>query len=90
MHRLAPAPLALLAAGLLACSDAGDRSAGADSWRAERDTIGDTIVVRTVAGSVWGDTARLVERMSIGTADGTEEEMLGNMRAIVVARDGSI
>ena len=91
MTRLSPNPLALIAAaGLLACSDAGGKPAATEAWRAERDTIGDTIVVRTVAGSVWGDTARLVERLSIGVADGTEEEMLGNIRAIAVADDGTV
>ena len=78
----------LLATAIAACSDAGGGST--ETWRAERDTVGDTIVIRTVAGSVWGDTARLVERLSIGVAEGTELEMLGNVRAIAVAQDGTV
>ena len=80
--------VAAVAATVVACADAPGGSDG--GWRAERDTVGDTVVVRTVAGSIWGDTARLVERLSIGVPEGTELEMLGNVRAIAVARDGSI
>jgi len=91
MIRFPSTPLLIAAAaGALGCSDAGGRSAAAESWRAERDTVGDTVIVRTVAGSVWGDTARLVEKLSIGVADGTEEEMLGDIRAIAVAADGTV
>ena len=77
----------IAAVAVCACSDTAAGPAG--TWQAERDTVGDTIVVRTVAGSVWGDTARLVERLSIGVAEGTELEMIGNVRALAVARDGS-
>lgn len=72
-----------------ACSE-GDAASRSGVWRAERDTLGDTIVVRTVAGSMR-PAARLVATMSIGAADGEEEAyLLGNMRAIAVARDGSV
>jgi hypothetical protein len=34
------------------------------------DTIGDTIVVRTVSGSVWGGPAELAEELRIGVFEG--------------------
>jgi hypothetical protein len=72
-----------------ACAEGGEPGR-AGAWRAERDTLGDTIVVRTLAGSVR-PVARLVETMSIGAADGEAEAyLLGNMRAIAVAPDGSV
>ena len=72
-----------------ACAE-GDAASRPGAWRAERDTLGDTIVVRTVAGSLR-PPARLVETMSIGAADGEAEAyLLGNMRAIAVAPDGSV
>lgn len=81
----------IAAAGALLCACAGDRSGSpAGGWRAERDTLGDTVVVRTVGGSMRGP-ARLSAVMSIGVADGEEEAyLLGNMRAIAVAPDGSV
>ena len=82
----------LLLAGALAlgaCSDKGG-SAAERGWVARQDTLGDTVVVRTVSGSVWGTPARLEEQLSIGVADGAEELMLGNVRALAVGRDGTI
>ncbi len=68
---------------------AGERPA-TGGWHAERDTVGDTIVVRTVSGSVWGAPRTLVERASVGKAEGDEEDLLGGFRAIAVSPDGSI
>jgi hypothetical protein len=59
-------------------------------WRAVYDTIGDTVVVTTVAGSVWGDTAELVADVTIGQFEGPDEYMFGNIRSLAVAPDGSI
>lgn len=64
------------------CSDA-DRQA---SLAVERVTRGDTLIVRTIGGSVWDSTARLVEEIRIGELDGAEEEMFGAISAI--APDG--
>lgn len=71
------------ALGLSGCG--GDSDApGAGSWIAERDTLGDTVVVRTVSGSVWEAPARLVEEVSFGVLEGPEEEMFGQIQAIAV------
>jgi hypothetical protein len=54
------------------------------------DTIGDTVVVRTVGGSVWGDTAVLQPEMSFGVFEGPDEYMLGRVRSLAVAESGEI
>ncbi|MEP7324486.1 MAG: hypothetical protein ABI836_00935 [Gemmatimonadota bacterium] len=80
-------PAALLLLSLCACSRTETK---ASEWRAERDTLGDTVVVRTVNGSMWGAPVQLVQRMSIGVADGDENQMLGDIRSLAVASDGSV
>jgi hypothetical protein len=75
---------------LPACTGAGAGGSTPGRWEAVVDTLGDTIVVRTLAGSEWPDTATLVPELSIGVFDGAEEEMFGNVRAIAVAPDGEI
>jgi hypothetical protein len=68
-----------------------DRAGGAGTaWRVERDTVGDTVVVRTLSGSIWGAPARLVTRVPIGVAEGDENLMLGNLQALAVGPDGSV
>ena len=71
-------PAALLVLAVCACSRT-DTATKANEWRAERDTVGDTLVVRTLSGSVWGEPTHLVQRMSIGVADGAEELMDGSV-----------
>jgi hypothetical protein len=83
IRRFGTLSLALLAA-------CGGEHGGSTSWQARRDTVGDTIVVHTTAGSVWGAPRSLVARATVGKADGEEHDMLGGFRAIAVAADGSI
>jgi hypothetical protein len=59
-------------------------------WNAERDQIGDTAVVRTVSGSVWGDTATLAVDLAIGELEGDPEYLLGRPSALDVYPDGRI
>ncbi|MXX72042.1 MAG: 6-bladed beta-propeller [Gemmatimonadetes bacterium] len=54
------------------------------------ETIGDTMVVRTLSGSVWGTEATLVPEVAIGDLDGPEEYLFGSIRSIAVADDGTI
>ena len=63
-----------LAVAVVACGTGSP----SDGWQAVRDTVGDTVVVRTVAGSIWGDTARLVAELRIGSLDGADEYVLGD------------
>lgn len=54
------------------------------------DTVGDTITVRTLAGSVWGDTVDLIAEVRIGTMEGADEYILGLPTQLTVAPDGTI
>ncbi len=80
--------VAALSLSLVACG--GAERSGGQEWQAVRDTVGDTVVIRTVAGSVWGDTAELVADVTIGQFEGPDEYMFGNIRSLAAAPDGSI
>jgi hypothetical protein len=56
----------------------------------EHDTVGDTMIVRTVAGSQWGTVATLVPEIRIGVFEGEDHYMFGQVRSLAVAPDGSI
>jgi hypothetical protein len=80
----------LLVAVLAACGqDAASGSADAAPL-VQRDTVGDTLVVRTVRGSAWGYDAVLVPEVEIGVLDGDQEYMFGRLRSLAVAEDGTI
>jgi hypothetical protein len=83
------AACALLADAAVACSG-GAGSSGGQEWLAAYDTIGDTLIVRTVGGSTWGDASRLAAELTIGELDGADEYMFGNIRSLAVAKDGTI
>jgi hypothetical protein len=93
--RFAPRPLLvsrpLLTSCVLALAACGgaDSTRGSTEWRAQIDTVGDTVVVRTLEGSEWG-AARLVPELRIGVLDGAEHEMLGEVVGLAVDRDGNI
>lgn len=72
-----------------ACNPGGGEDSGAD-WRAAVDTVGDTIRVRTLAGSVWGDTARLIPEVTVGAMDGPDEYVFGYPQVLEVTADGTI
>lgn len=46
------------------------------------DTLGNTTTVRTLEGSVWGGRAELVEIASIGSAEGEDPYLFGDVRGI--------
>jgi hypothetical protein len=75
-------------AALAACS--GSERPGAGPWTAAVDTTADTITVRTLSGSVWGSTTRLVEEVRIGTMEGADEYIIGDPRSIAVGNGGVI
>lgn len=77
----------LLAASLLAACGGDGAGPGV---QVERDTIGDTVIVRTVSGSEWGVVARLDPELRIGEFEGEDHYMLGEVRSLAVAPDGSI
>lgn len=77
-----------LAAVSTAC--AGDGS-GNGPATILRDSIGDTLVVRTVEGSAWGDASgQLVPEVSIGVLDGPPELIFGDIGSLAVDSDGRI
>ena len=81
--------LICLVLGFLAC--VGDGGAGSGSgWEAAVDTVGDTVVVRTLSGSAWGNTASLEAEVSIGMLEGPDEYLIGNPRSIAVGAGGEI
>ncbi len=54
------------------------------------ETFGDTTLVRTLSGSVWGAEASLVPEVSIGELEGPEEYLFGRIRSIAVNDDGTV
>ncbi|MDE2875094.1 MAG: 6-bladed beta-propeller [Gemmatimonadota bacterium] len=84
---LVHAPLA--AAFTLALGACGDTNRPASS-DVVIDTIGDTVVVRTVAEGVWESTATLVPEASIGELDGADEYLFGTIRSIAVDDDRTV
>ena len=91
-----PARPALKASALLslvlmgACSGAGTRDEADAGPQVVREIDGDTTVIRTVSGSVWGGTAQMTPEVSIGVLDGDENYMLGSVRSLTVTADGRI
>jgi hypothetical protein len=81
--------LASLTLAFTSCSSGG-KGGGAATWVAAYDTIGDTLVVRTLSGSLWRDTAELVPEVSIGMFDGPEEYIFGQIVSLARGDDGTI
>lgn len=83
-------PLLLLALPLSACDGEGAaEDSGAAEWTVERDTIGDTIVVRTLGGV--GDAPGVLEpEMRIGQLEGAPEYLLGDVNGFDVDRAGNV
>ena len=72
--------------GLAACgSDTGPAGPSV-----EVETIGDTTIVRTLTGSVWGAEATLVPEVSIGELDGPEEYLFGRIGSLAVDNDRNV
>ncbi len=75
--------------GMIACAGSGSTKPS-EFWQAEIDTVGDTVVVHTVSGSVWGDTAELVPGVAIGVLEGPDEYIFGSIQSLAVGNSGSI
>ncbi|TVP55872.1 MAG: 6-bladed beta-propeller, partial [Gemmatimonadales bacterium] len=79
--------------GLLTLTGCGDERAPGDatgSWSSEEEQRGDTTIVRTFSGSVWGDTMTLVPELVIGELDGEAPYVFGLVTAIDVDSEGRI
>ena len=79
---------ATVAAALLLTACGTDSTA--ERAGVEVETIGDTTVVRTLSGGVWGAEATLVPEITIGRLDGPEEYLFGWVRSIAVDDDGNV
>ena len=78
----------LVAAGVAGCDADPGPGAGPDI---ATDTIGDTIVTRTLAGGVWDGIGELVPELSIGHGvDGEEEYTFGRIASLAVDDDGNV
>jgi 6-bladed beta-propeller protein len=58
--------------------------------RTERHVVGDTTIVRTLEGSVWGDSVTLTEELSIGALNGPPEYEFGQVQDVAVDQNGGI
>lgn len=56
----------------------------------QRETRGDTTVVRTLSGSVWGDSVQVTEELAIGQLDGPPEYQFGSIQALTVDSAGGV
>ena len=83
------APMFVATIVVLACGDAS-RGPGGGTWVAERDTIGDTVVVRTISGSVGLGEYRLERELTIGVLEGPDEYILGTVDMLAVGPQGDI
>jgi hypothetical protein len=81
--------LLALAVGLPSGSSA-QQPAAQGSWKAERSKRGDTTVVRTVSGSVWGDKVSLVEELRIGSKEGDGVDAFGAIHGLAVLPTGAV
>jgi hypothetical protein len=81
--------LAGIGALVMATSGCSSRAAAGSDWHFKESVEGNVKTVRTLSGSVWGGTARLVEEASIGRTDGPDEYLLGQVGS-VYAHDGRI
>ena len=80
-------PAAAVVASFLAACGTGAGPSG-DGPDVVIETRGDTTVVRTLSGSVWGTDATLVPQISIGEVEGPEEVLFGRIGSIAVDDEG--
>jgi len=73
-----------------ACRGAKAPAADGDVWTSVADTVADTVIVRTLSGSVWPDTVTLEPEVSIGVVDGELEYIIGNPTSMAVDAGGTV
>lgn len=84
------ASISLLTAVFAAVGCTGESARGPLEWVAQWDTVGDTVVVHTISGSVWGVPRDMEVVETIGVLDGAEELMFGSLRQMAVDDEGGI
>ncbi|MDE2679029.1 MAG: hypothetical protein OXI76_14110 [Gemmatimonadota bacterium] len=78
--------IAVAAAVQAACTTDDPARSNLNGQRHEQvvETRGDTTVVRTLSGSVWGAEANLVAEFAIGELDGPDEYLFGSIGSFAV------
>lgn len=88
MMRMGPAFAFVLVLLLAAGCVESEREGG--TLELERTQVGDTTIVRSTGGSVWGDSVRLVETLSIGELEGPPEYQFGQVQDLAVDAEGGV
>lgn len=90
VRKFASVPFLAMLLSIPAC----DRPSGSEEVAAaaetERSVLGDTTVVHTISGSVWGDSVTLVKEVEIGLLEGAKEYQFGRISDIAVDAAGGI
>lgn len=90
VHRKTPVHLTVIATATslagVACGTDGVRTGPS----VEVETIGDTTIVRTLSGSVWGAEAMLVPEVSIGELEGPNEYLFGRIWSLAADDDRNV
>ena len=73
-----------------ACGTEPGSSGGVLHPQIVTETRGNTTVVRTLSGSVWGADATLVPELAIGEMEGPDELLFGRIASIAVDDEGRI
>lgn len=81
-----PSTLLLAVTFALACGGETDST----NWEAQREVVGDTTTVRTVAGQVWPPEVSLTEDLVIGALDGPAHLVFGEISRLAEDRHGGI
>lgn len=68
----------------------GEEGIVSGPWASEIAQAGDTTVVRTLSGSVWERSARLVEEFRLGDLEGDGPTAFGDIAHAAVASDGTL
>ncbi|MGH7500289.1 MAG: 6-bladed beta-propeller [Longimicrobiales bacterium] len=72
-----------------ACGDAAREPGARGGWRADIDTVGDTIVVTTLGGTETRE-AHLVEEFRIGSVEGADHQVFGDITALAANEAGEV
>ena len=84
------AKLVLVAALAASCASGSDQSTEASLGETVVDTIGDTMVVRTVGARDEAAALQLTPEVTIGVVDGAEEYQFASIDELAAASDGSM
>ena len=78
----------LIGALLVAAPSSAQQTRPTGPWKATTAKRGDTTIVRTQSGSVWGEQVHLVEELRIGTRDGDGPDAFGIITGFALFPDG--